>query len=188
MQSKWKSVKLDIISWLIDIKCNVRLAYSSICTVYDKGKGRAISVLVYCRPERVPGGWGSQIYRQLAHEGGWFVGPMYCPPLPPKNIPGTYFFQGLNWPWGHSGACWIMLMKNFNDTIWNWTRNQLAAQSEQTAPLCASQFMIMLIELNTVLCVEVMCLCNKPTTSLWEWTMSKTMVSSILHSCCIRNK
>ena len=40
--------------------------------------------------QRVPGGWGSQIYRQSAHEGG-NVSPMHRPPLSPGNIPGTYF-------------------------------------------------------------------------------------------------
>jgi hypothetical protein len=49
VHSKWKSVNFDVISWLNDITCNVRLAHSSICTVCDKGKGAAISALDYCR-------------------------------------------------------------------------------------------------------------------------------------------
>jgi hypothetical protein len=40
---------------------------------------------------RVPGGSGSQISRQSAHEGGKFVSPTHRPPLPPGNIPGTPF-------------------------------------------------------------------------------------------------
>jgi hypothetical protein len=40
---------------------------------------------------RVPGGWGSQIFRQLAHECGKVVSPTYRPPLPPRNIPDTHF-------------------------------------------------------------------------------------------------
>jgi hypothetical protein len=35
---------------------------------------------------RVPGGWGSQISRQLAHEGGRVVSPMHQLPLTPQEI------------------------------------------------------------------------------------------------------
>jgi len=98
VQLKYKSVKLDVISWITDKKCYVRLAHSSIAPVCDKGKGTAISVLAYCRPERVPGGWGSQISRHLAHKVGQVVSLTYPPCFPPGNIPGTRFRRGWSEP------------------------------------------------------------------------------------------
>jgi hypothetical protein len=40
---------------------------------------------------RFPGGRGSQISRQSAHEGSKVVSLKHRPPLPPENIPGTHF-------------------------------------------------------------------------------------------------
>ena len=41
--------------------------------------------------QRLPEGWGSQISRQSAHEGGKVASSTHRPTLPPVNIPGTHF-------------------------------------------------------------------------------------------------
>jgi hypothetical protein len=38
------------------------------------------------QPLRIQGGWGSQISRQLSHEGSKVVSPMHWPPLSPQEI------------------------------------------------------------------------------------------------------
>jgi hypothetical protein len=73
----------------------------------------------------VPGGWGSQILRQSAHEGGNVVSPTHRPP---------HFCQRLSRPQGHSAAGSIMSIKNYSDTIGNWSRD-LAVCSAVPQPL-----------------------------------------------------
>jgi hypothetical protein len=79
------------------------------------------------RALRVPGGWGSQILRQLAHEGSKVVSSMHQPPLPPGNILGQ--------PQGYSATRRIKSMKNSSDTIGNRTRDPPVC-STVPQPLC----------------------------------------------------
>jgi hypothetical protein len=84
----------------------------------------------------IPGGSGSQISRQLAHERGKVVSLTHQPPLPPGNIHGTHFYSRLSRPQGHDVAGRIMSMKNSTDTIGNRTRDLLACSvvPQPTAP------------------------------------------------------
>jgi hypothetical protein len=60
--------------------------------------------------QRVPGGLGSQISWHSAHGGE--VSLTYRPPLPPGNVPGTHFHQGLSRPQGHGTVGRNMSLKN----------------------------------------------------------------------------
>jgi hypothetical protein len=64
----------------------------------QKNSGIALPLRYHYRPGqalRAPGGRGSQISRQSAHEGGKDVSPMHRLPLPPRNISGTHFCKRL---------------------------------------------------------------------------------------------
>ena len=75
------------------------------------------------KAQMLPGGWGSHISRQLAHEGCKVVSSTHQPPLPPGSTPGTHFCWRLSRPQGHSVVGRIVSMKNSNDTIGNRTRD-----------------------------------------------------------------
>jgi len=84
----------------------------------------------------IPGVWGSQISRQSTHEGGKVNSSTHRPPLPPGNTPGIHFCYSLIQPQGHSAARKIISLKNFNDAIWNRTRDLPACSTvpQPTAP------------------------------------------------------
>jgi hypothetical protein len=115
-----RNVRLEVLlviralTAFIENKYNLELF---LCILWKQFHYRSWQVL------RVPGGWGSQILRQSAHEGVKVVSPMHRPPLPPGNNPGTHFCQRLSRPQCHSAAERIMPMKNSNDTIGNRSRD-----------------------------------------------------------------
>jgi hypothetical protein len=77
--------------------------------------------------------------------------------------------------------------KNVVNTICNQTHHQPVAQSEQTATVCCTVCDNADRIIYSAMC-GTECLCNKTATSFWEWTLLKSVASSILHCCCIRDK
>jgi len=91
---------------------------------------------------RVPGGWGFQISRHLAHECGRVVSHMHWPPLPSRKYSWCSFLLETIQPQGHSAAGRIMSIKNSNDTVRKQTHDLPACSAvpKPTVPPRAPTF------------------------------------------------
>jgi len=134
--------------------------------------------------QRVPGGWGFQIWRQLVCESGKVVRPTQWPPLPSPlgNIPGTHFCKRLSWHQCHSAAGRIMSMKNSNDIIGNRTR---VFPYMYVCMYVLTYIFIMYI--STCVCYTVVLIPGYPLHSYLEiWRMSVCVcvcVCVFIHAC-----
>jgi hypothetical protein len=103
--------------------CNLLVILSDVF-IKGKGKGKAVPLQAWSGPE-VSRKLMFSDFMTTAQDGGKVVSLTHRPPLPPENTPGTYFYQRLGRPQGHSATGRIMSLKNSNNTIGNRTRDML---------------------------------------------------------------
>ena len=73
----------------VAVMATVRETTQNMRRRHEQGKVKVKVKQSHYRPGqalRVPEGWGSQISKQLTHEGGKFVSPTHRPPLPPQEV------------------------------------------------------------------------------------------------------
>ena len=97
-QCLWHEICVTILSTRFLCSCFPLKIYLAIYYHKNKGKGVKLKVKQYnYRPgqaPRVTGGWGSQISRQSAHEGGKVVSNTRRLPLPPRKYSWYSFLLG----------------------------------------------------------------------------------------------